>query len=151
MIRMLYRARPMGGHRHVRRGGVDARRFQRRGRGAMKREREPRWLLLLHQIPRTPGYLRVKIWRRLQRLGAVAIKNGAYALPRSEEHNEDLRWVMNEIVAGGGEATLIEAGFIHGMTDGELEALFNQARDGEYAELNERIRAAARRLPKRGK
>ena len=25
-----------------------------------------RWLLLIHQIPAKPAYLRVKIWRRLQ-------------------------------------------------------------------------------------
>jgi hypothetical protein len=34
-----------------------------------------RWLLLLHQLPAKPAYQRVKIWRRLQGLGAVAIKN----------------------------------------------------------------------------
>ena len=33
-----------------------------------------RWLLLLHQLPAKPAYQRVKIWRRLQGLGAVAIK-----------------------------------------------------------------------------
>jgi hypothetical protein len=115
------------------------------------REREQRWLLLLHQIPRTPGYLRVKIWRRLQRLGAVAVKNGVYALPRSEEHNEDLRWVMEEVVSGGGEATLVEATFINGLTDQEVEGLFNKARDAEYAELAKQIRALAQRLPRRGK
>ena len=42
-----------------------------------------RWLLLIHQIPPKPNYLRVKIWRRLQRVGAVAIKNSVYALPRT--------------------------------------------------------------------
>ena len=36
---------------------------------------DSRWLLLIHQIPPKPDYLRVKIWRRLQRVGAVAIKN----------------------------------------------------------------------------
>ena len=34
-----------------------------------------RWVLLIHQIPPKPDYFRVKVWRRLQRLGAVAIKN----------------------------------------------------------------------------
>jgi hypothetical protein len=114
-------------------------------------ERERRWLLLLQQIPRTPGYLRVKIWRRLQRLGAVAVKNGVYALPRSEEHNEDLRWVMEEIVSGGGEATLVEAAFINGLTDQQVESLFNKARDSDYEEVAKQIRATAQRLPKRGK
>ncbi|MDB5611785.1 MAG: chromate resistance protein, partial [Bradyrhizobium sp.] len=40
-----------------------------------------RWLLLIHQLPAKPAYLRVKIWRRLQALGAVAVKNAVYALP----------------------------------------------------------------------
>ena len=112
---------------------------------------EPRWLLLLHQIPKQPDYLRVKVWRRLQRLGAVSIKNAVYALPRSEERNEDLQWVMREIVAGGGEATLVEANLVQGLRDDEVEALFNRARDADYEELIEQIRAAIKRAPKRGK
>jgi hypothetical protein len=80
----------------------------------------PKWLLLLHQIPRKPEYLRVKVWRRLQRLGAVAIRNALYALPRSEERNEDLQWVMREIVSGGGEATLVEANLVQGLRDDQV-------------------------------
>jgi hypothetical protein len=112
---------------------------------------DPRWLILLHQLPRKNDYLRVKIWRRLQKLGAVALKNAAYVLPRSEERNEDLQWVMREIVAGGGEATLIEANLIQGLTDAQVEAQFNQARDADWSALAEEARAAARLLPKRGK
>ena len=41
---------------------------------------ETRWLLLIHQIPSKPNYFRVKIWRHLQRLGAVGIKDSVYAL-----------------------------------------------------------------------
>jgi hypothetical protein len=112
---------------------------------------EPRWLLLLHQIPKKPDYLRVKVWRRLQRLGAVSIKNAVYALPRSEERNEDLQWVMREIVAGGGEATLVEANLVQGLRDVEVEALFTKARDADYEELVEQIRKASKLFPKRGK
>jgi hypothetical protein len=115
------------------------------------KQRETRWLLLLHQIPRKPDYLRVKIWRRLQRLGAVSIKNAVYALPRSEERNEDLQWVIREIVAGGGEATLVEASLVQGLRDDEVEALFNKARDADYEELAEEIRRTGKQLPKRGK
>ena len=117
----------------------------------MSERAEPRWLLLLHQIPRKPDYLRVKVWRRLQRLGAVSIKNAVYALPRSEERNEDLQWVMREIVAGGGEATLVEANLVQGLRDDEVEALFNKARDADYEELVEQIRKTAKLVPKRGK
>ena len=34
-----------------------------------------RWLLLIHQLPAKPAYLRVKVWRRLQAIGAVTLKN----------------------------------------------------------------------------
>ena len=44
----------------------------------------PRWLLLIHQIPPRPNYLRVKFGRHLQRVGAVALKNSVYVLPRSD-------------------------------------------------------------------
>ena len=44
-----------------------------------------RWLLLIHQIPPVPGYLRVKVGRRLRRVGAVAIKNSVYALPAGDQ------------------------------------------------------------------
>jgi hypothetical protein len=32
-----------------------------------------RWLLLIHQLPAKPAYTRVKVWRRLLALGAVAV------------------------------------------------------------------------------
>lgn len=109
---------------------------------------EHRWLLLLQQLPRSPQYLRVKVWRRLQRLGAVAVKNAVYALPLSEEHNEDLQWIVREIVAGGGEAAVVEASFIQGISDAEIAALFTRARDADYAALDDALRALARRIPR---
>src|SRR5436189_246285 len=49
-----------------------------------------RWVLLIHQIPPKPDYFRVKVGRRLQRLGAVAIKNSAYVLPRLKRRLADI-------------------------------------------------------------
>src|SRR2546423_6181387 len=94
-----------------------------------------RWVLLIHQIPPKPDYFRVKVGRRLQRLGAAAIKNSVYVLPRSDETVEDFQWQMREIVAGGGEASVCEAHFVDGLTDTEIEALFRAARDADYAEI----------------
>jgi len=110
----------------------------------------PRWLLLIHQIPPRPAYLRVKIGRRLQALGAVALKNSVYALPRGEAAMEDLQWVRREIVAGGGEATVLEAQFVEGHTDADVTALFNKARDLDYASLAAEARSLARTLPRSG-
>ncbi len=97
--------------------------------------KEARWLLLIHQLPPKPDYFRVKIWRRLQTLGAVAIKNSVYALPFSAQATEDFQWLRKEITAGGGEASVCRATFVDGLSDPEIEALFRAARDAEYAEL----------------
>jgi hypothetical protein len=105
---------------------------------------EARWLLLIHQIPPKPNYLRVKVWRRLQRLGAAAVKNSVYALPRSEQAQEDLQWVAREIVEGGGEASICEARFVDGLSDEQVVAMFHADRDVDYAQVAE----AARRLLK---
>jgi hypothetical protein len=49
------------------------------------------WLLLVHQLPVRPSNVRVKTWRRLQDLGAVAVKNSVYALPNTAATQEDFR------------------------------------------------------------
>jgi len=101
---------------------------------------ESRWLLLIHQVPPKPNYFRVKIWRRLQRLGAVAIKNSVYVLPRTEQTYEDFEWVLREIVEGGGDASICEARFVEGLSDDQVEALFHAARDADYGQLAEDVR-----------
>jgi len=112
---------------------------------------EPRWLLLIHQIPPRPAYLRVKVGRRLQGLGAVAVKNSVYVLPRSEQAVEDFQWVRREIVAGGGDASVCEARFVEGLSDPAIEALFTNAREGDYAELNRELRGLQQALRRRSK
>jgi hypothetical protein len=92
----------------------------------------PTWLLLIHQLPPQPAYFRVKIWRRLQAMGAVAVKGAAYVLPADDQTQEDLRWLVQEIVAGGGEAALCETRFIDGLSDQQVRALFDAARDADY-------------------
>jgi hypothetical protein len=93
------------------------------------------WLLLIHQIPPKPDYFRVKVRRRLQSIGAVPLKNSVYVLPLRDQAIEDFRWLVREIVADGGEATVCEAEFLEGVTQAELEAMFAADRDAEYAEL----------------
>ena len=81
-------------------------------------------MLLIHQIPPKPAYLRVKIGRHLQRIGAVAIKNSVYALPQDDETQEDFQWVLREVVNGGGDASIVEARFIEGLSDDQVIGLF---------------------------
>jgi len=90
------------------------------------------WLLLIHQLPPKPAYLRVKIWRRLQGVGAVAIKNSVYALPSGEQTQEDFQWLLKEIVEGGGDGSICAARFVEGLSDAQLRGMFDAARDADY-------------------
>jgi hypothetical protein len=112
-------------------------------------EPQRRWLLLFHQIPPKPNYFRVKIWRRLQKLGAVAVKNTVYVLPKSDQAQEDFQWVLREIVEGGGEATLCEARLVEGLTDQQIEELFRSARSADYQQIADECRQIAKALPSR--
>src|SRR5438093_8414079 len=115
----------------------------------MEREK-PGWLLLIHPIPSKSNYCRVKIWRRLQKLGAVAIKNSVYALPSNEQAQEDLNWVLREIVEGGGDASLVEARLVEGLNDEQVKEMFRSARDTDYQAIAGDARELAKRLPRKG-
>jgi hypothetical protein len=117
----------------------------------MQSSDEVRWLLLIHQIPPKPNYLRVKIWRRLQRLGAVAIKNSVYALPKNDQTREDFQWVLREIIEGGGDGTVCEARLVDGMTDDQVETLFQSAREADYGQIAQKARQLAKTLPAKSK
>jgi hypothetical protein len=104
------------------------------------------WLLLIHQLPAKPAYQRVKLWRRLQGIGAVAVKNAVYALPATAEAQEDFEWLRREIVQGGGEAIICEARLVEGLTDQEVRGMFDRARDEDYQELASELRTLAAAL-----
>lgn len=110
------------------------------------------WLVLIHQLPPKPTSLRVKVWRRLQSIGAVPIKNSVYVLPNDDEAREDFEWMLREIHQQGGEASLCEARLVDGLTDDEIRTSFRTAREADYRELATQVRTFARdALPRRAR
>src|SRR5512144_2196501 len=105
-----------------------------------------RWLLLVHQLPAGPSKVRVKTWRRLQQLGAVAIRNAVYVLPHTPQGREDFEWMKAEIVANGGEASIFAADTIDSLSDDEIVQAFRVDRERTLAA----IRNDARRLLRGG-
>ena len=97
---------------------------------------EQEWILLIHQLRPKPTNLRVRIWRKLQKLGAVAIKNSVYVLPASEQAHEDFQWLKQDIESAGGEAAVFRAGSVEGATDKEIIDAFRKARNEEYAAIS---------------
>jgi hypothetical protein len=104
-----------------------------------------RWVLFMPTIPAKPASVRVKIWRRLQAIGAVGLRGALYALPNREECVEVFEWLSRELRELGGQASICEGRFLDGSTDDEIERRFMDARNADYAE----IAAAARQLAKR--
>src|SRR5215210_63540 len=99
------------------------------------REAKREWMLFIHQLPPKPTSLRVRTWRKLQKLGAVSIKNSVYVLPSDEKTHEDFQWLKQEIESAGGEAAVFQAGSVEGATDKEIIAAFRDARDVEFAAI----------------
>jgi len=111
----------------------------------MPRDATTTWLLLIHQLPAKPAYARVKVWRRLQALGAVTVKGAVYALPANAETQEDFAWLAKEIVEDGGEAMICEAALVEGLSDHDMQMLFDHARDEDYAKIAAEARDVAGR------
>src|SRR5690242_17502248 len=118
----------------------------KRGHLSEQPESAARWLLLIPQLPPKPAYLRVKIWRRLQDLGAISVKNSVYVLPASEQTLEDFQWLLREIEQGGGEGLICEANLVDGLSDQEVRGLFDAARDADYGEIATELRPLASEL-----
>jgi hypothetical protein len=108
------------------------------------------WLALLHQLPAKPPYLRVKVGRRLQAIGAVPLKNAVHVLPKQDEAARVFAELAEEIRMSGGEAILIEARLIAGQSDAELRAEFDAIRDADYDEITQDARRLIETAPVAG-
>jgi len=102
--------------------------------------------LFMPTIPAKPASVRVKIWRRLQAIGAVGLRGALYALPNREECVEVFEWLSRELRELGGQASICEGRFLDESTDDEIERRFIDARNADYAEIATAAKQLARRL-----
>jgi hypothetical protein len=109
---------------------------------------EHSWLLLLFSLPATHKTARVALWRKLQKSGAIQIKTSTYLLPDRPAQYELFQWLAKQVVDYGGDSTLIRAQEIEGLPDAKIVALFNAARDNDYAGLAEEARKLSAARPK---
>src|SRR5712691_4627782 len=93
------------------------------------------WLLLIYQLPSRTSNARVKTWRRLQKLGALAVKNSVYVLPNTPQSREDLEWLKAEIVALKGQVTVFAADGVESLSGDEIVAAFRSARGQDFEAL----------------
>jgi len=116
----------------------------RSGRTTLPRRAPPaagrEWWVFAFSLPAEAAYARVKIWRRLRAVGAVSFKNALYVLPAASDSLEDLEWTLREVCDAGGQGLILAARTVQGMSDQELIALFDGAREEQYAGLAAQIR-----------
>ncbi len=100
------------------------------------------WVVFAYTLPAQPSSrMRVAIWRRLQRLGAVAPVSSLYVLPAQEGCIEGFHWLAQEIRQGQGEAVVMRVEQFEGLTDQQVIAAFHTARSTEYAEVEAEAQA----------
>jgi hypothetical protein len=105
-----------------------------------------RWVLFMPTIPAKPASVRVKIWRRLQAIGAIGLRGSVYALPNREECVEVFEWVSRELRELGGQASLCEGRFLDASTDDDIERRFIDARNADYTEVADAAKQLVKRL-----
>ena len=91
-----------------------------------------KWLLLVYRIPREPTAGRVFIWRKLKQLGAIALQDAVWVLPKTSRTQEQFQWLAAEITELKGESMLWEAEQIYATDTESLRQQFMEPVEAEY-------------------
>lgn len=97
------------------------------------------WLLLHYKLPNKPSALRVYIWRKLKRLGAILLHDAVWVLPENARTTEQIQWLTAEIQERGGSAYYWRANAILGEQDQSMIEQFNEQVDTVYSDLSKRM------------
>jgi hypothetical protein len=97
------------------------------------------WLLLHYKLPTKPSALRVYIWRKLKRLGAILLHEAVWVLPENARTTEQVQWLTAEIQEMRGNAYSWKANALLGEQEQVLVQQFNEQVDPVYAELLKRM------------
>ena len=111
------------------------------------------WVLLSSRLPREPSRLRLAVWRRLRRLGAVLLHDAVWVLPADAATREAFEWLAEEIEEQGVTAFIWEAAGLSPEQDRAVIERFRREADARYAEIGgsaRAIRDAALRNRRRG-
>ena len=97
------------------------------------------WLLLHYKLPTKPSALRVYVWRKLKRLGAILLHEAVWVLPDQPRTAEQIQWLTAEIQEMGGEAYSWRANAILGTDDESITGHFTEQVDAIYSKLLKRL------------
>jgi hypothetical protein len=98
------------------------------------------WLLLVFSLARKGASLRVTVWRKLQRHGALPLGNSGYFLPNTDENRERFEWLVTAVRTEGGDASVLEVQSIDNCSFEQMKQRFSNARAQDYRELLKELR-----------
>src|SRR5260370_632926 len=94
--------------------------------------KQPPWLLLVFSLARKGASLRVTVWRKLQRYGALPLGNSGYFLPNTDGNREGFEWLATAVRTEGGEASVLEVQSVDNCSCEQMKQRFSDARAGAY-------------------
>jgi len=93
------------------------------------------WYTFSFSLLTKPSRVRVSVWRKLKKAGAVSFGGGQWILPQREECLAIFLELQNEIEQNQGESMLAKSSFNTVETDKRIIQQFNDERVPEYDEF----------------
>jgi hypothetical protein len=109
-----------------------------------KNDARPPWLLLVFSLPKKGASLRVTVWRKLQRYGALPLGNSGYFLPNTPDNQERFEWLATAVRTEQGEASVVEVQSIDNCSFVQMKRRFSDARTEDYRALLNELRKPAK-------
>lgn len=94
------------------------------------------WVVINYTLPREPSRVRVSLWRKLKKIGAVNVQQSMWILLLTDKNYDLLNEIKNEVSQNNGEAFVMKSSVDEDGRKNIIER-FNAARDEEYGELLE--------------
>jgi hypothetical protein len=96
------------------------------------------WLLVSVSTAGAAAALRMQVWRKLRSLGALYLQQSVCLLPGRPEVAREVRRLLDRVHRQGGTGRLLHIALTQ-ADQAQLAAEMNAARDGEYAEVLDRL------------
>ena len=94
------------------------------------------WIVINYSLPREPSRIRVSMWRKLKKIGAVNIQQSMWILPQTDENYDLLNQIKDDVSQNNGEAFVMKSSVDENSKRIIIDR-FNAARDEEYKEVLE--------------
>jgi hypothetical protein len=112
----------------------------------MTKQSPQEWLLLFYSVPSLPVSNRMKLWRKLAKMGAAQLKGSVYILPATDELEEFLQWLIGEVKSMGGDGAFVRTPEIKTMAAADIYKLFASQIEKEYREFSKSLDTLERKV-----